>query len=136
MDQPMNDPYNQNIYNENYHDGNYNQTTTDANAPGYLLVFLVILIFGGYLCEICRGDSDETNENEQITETLTRPLNLEKQSITDSLLLREECVICFDKYEKKDKITTLECNHIFHHKCIVGWTNQNKSCPLCRINLL
>ena len=136
MDQPMNDPYNQNTYNENYNnDGNYNQTTTDANAPGYLLVFLVILIFGGYLCEICSSDTDEINENEQITETLTRPLNLEKQSITDSLLLREECVICFEKYEKKDKITTLECNHIFHHKCISDWTHKNKSCPLCRILL-
>ena len=136
MDQPMNDPYNQNTYNGHYNDGTYNQTTTEANSPGYLLVFLVILIFGGYLCEICRSDSDETTENEQITETLTRPLNLEKQPITDSLLLRDECVICFEKYEKKDKITTLECNHIFHHKCISDWTKQNKSCPLCRINLL
>ena len=136
MDKPVNDPYNQDYYNGNYNnDGNYNQTTTDANAPGYLLVFLVILIFGGYLCEICRSDSDD-DENEQITETIHIPLNLEKQTITDSLLLSKECVICLEKYEKKDKITTLECNHLFHHKCIVNWTIQNKSCPLCRNNLL
>jgi hypothetical protein len=133
MDKPMNDPYNQNYYNGNYNDGNYNQTTTDANSPGYLLVFLVILIFGGYLCEICRSGSDE---NDQVTETITRPFNLEKQIITDSLLFSEECVICLEKYEKKDKITTLECNHIFHNECIVGWTKKNKSCPLCRTNLL
>jgi hypothetical protein len=134
MDKPMNDPYNQDYYNGNYHnDGNYNQTTTDANAPGYLLVFLVIVIFGGYLCEICRGDS---GENDQITETITRPLNLEKQKITDSLLLSEECVICLGKYEKKDKITKLKCNHVFHHVCMVEWTQKNKSCPLCRIELL
>lgn len=112
------------------HNEQYNQPPiVYTNATGYMLLGLVILIFGGYLCEI-KASLSETSE------TITRPLNLEKQTITDCLLFGEECVICLEKYEKKDKITRLECNHLFHHKCIVVWTNQNKSCPLCRINLL
>ena len=109
------------------HNEQYNQhPIMYTNVTGYMLLGLVILIFGGYLCEI----------KASVSETITRPLNLEKQTITDSLLFGEECVICLEKYEKKDKITRLECNHLFHNKCIVVWTNQNKSCPLCRINLL
>ena len=112
------------------HNEQYNQhPIMYTNASGYMLLGLVILIFGGYLCEI-KASLSETGE------TITQPLNLEKQTITDSLLFGEECVICLEKYEKKDKITRLECNHLFHNKCIVVWTNQNKSCPLCRINLL
>eukprot|EP01095_Lingulamoeba_sp_RSL-Kostka_P016747 TRINITY_DN82_c0_g1_i1.p1 TRINITY_DN82_c0_g1~~TRINITY_DN82_c0_g1_i1.p1 ORF type:complete len:306 (+),score=71.05 TRINITY_DN82_c0_g1_i1:509-1426(+) len=42
------------------------------------------------------------------------------------------CSICFDDYEKDDKIRYLPCDHHFHSKCVDQWLEKNKTCPLCR----
>lgn len=59
------------------------------------------------------------------------------------------CPICFDtletktfknEFEKIDKsIVSLDCNHVFHHECIVEWfkniintKREKKKCPYCR----
>lgn len=53
--------------------------------------------------------------------------------------IKEECSICFDSLETKD-IAFLNCNHVFHYKCIGEWMisihknkiNTNDSfCPIC-----
>jgi len=90
----------------------------------------VILLFCGYLYNILTEAQGNTED------TIVPKLRLDKKEITEQLLFAEECVICLDLYEKKDKITKLECEHIFHHECIVIWTKNNNSCPLCRIQLL
>ncbi len=46
-----------------------------------------------------------------------------------------ECVICLGDIKKIKKVC-LECKKCFHKKCIVLWTQKNKSsCPICRRNL-
>ena len=32
-----------------------------------------------------------------------------------------------------ESITSLECGHIFHAKCIGEWIARNQACPLCRV---
>jgi len=51
-------------------------------------------------------------------------------------LLFDECSICLEKYIKKDKIISLDCNHTFHKSCILLWLNENNSCPHCRENII
>lgn len=43
----------------------------------------------------------------------------------------EPCSICFEEIATKDK-TTLNCDHIYHEKCIEKWFSINHQCPLCR----
>lgn len=43
-----------------------------------------------------------------------------------------ECSICFSSIKAKDAFK-LSCDHIFHEDCINKWSNQNNSCPLCRM---
>lgn len=62
-------------------------------------------------------------------------LNIRRLNSTDDLLL-DECSICLEKYDKKDKIIDLECNHVFHKECIKLWLNKNNSCPQCRDNII
>lgn len=48
----------------------------------------------------------------------------------------EECSICFE--ELNHNYTILNCNHIFHTKCLNQYNkfniNNNNKCPLCNIN--
>ncbi|KAF3322478.1 E3 ubiquitin ligase BIG BROTHER-related-like isoform X1 [Carex littledalei] len=43
----------------------------------------------------------------------------------------EECVICCMKYESKEKLITLPCNHKYHKSCVTKWLKINKTCPVC-----
>jgi hypothetical protein len=49
-----------------------------------------------------------------------------------------DCSICCDKVKKAEFIRELNCNHIFHKKCIDNWlkycikNNEYINCPLCR----
>lgn len=51
-------------------------------------------------------------------------------------MIEEECPICLLDYEesslKKLEYIKLNCNHIFHIKCINNI--YDKSCPICRRN--
>tara|TARA_Y100000385_G_C12908347_1_gene557285 strand:+ start:87 stop:635 length:549 start_codon:yes stop_codon:yes gene_type:complete len=47
-------------------------------------------------------------------------------------ILSENCVICKDKYKEEEFIIKLNCNHIFHKKCLVKWFEKDNTCPLCR----
>ena len=44
------------------------------------------------------------------------------------------CNICLDDIVKGEQISSLTCNHIFHHKCLQEWVKNNAylSCPNCR----
>lgn len=41
------------------------------------------------------------------------------------------CTICLSHSTPNDKLTRLECSHIFHSKCAAEWLKQSKRCPCC-----
>ncbi|CAL0311997.1 unnamed protein product [Lupinus luteus] len=56
--------------------------------------------------------------------------------------LPQKCQICLEKFygEKEDEdddveITTMPCDHVFHHHCIMQWLQTSHMCPLCRYPL-
>jgi hypothetical protein len=54
-----------------------------------------------------------------------------------------DCSICYEKVKSTEYIRELNCNHVFHKKCIDKWlllsmkNKENINCPICRtvINL-
>lgn len=42
------------------------------------------------------------------------------------------CSICFEECPTFE----LKCGHLFHKSCIKEWYKTNKTCPLCRKNIL
>ena len=47
----------------------------------------------------------------------------------------ETCVICQCDYEEGDNVKTLICDHQFHDECVMGWLNNNSTCPICKTSL-
>ena len=44
------------------------------------------------------------------------------------------CSVCLENIELDQKV--LACKHLFHTKCIDGWTINHDSCPLCRTKII
>lgn len=42
------------------------------------------------------------------------------------------CVVCMSDYVNREKLRRLPCNHDFHAKCIDRWLKNNRTCPVCR----
>lgn len=40
-----------------------------------------------------------------------------------------ECSVC---YETSDKALKTRCGHVFCEQCIIRWTTDNVTCPMCR----
>ena len=46
------------------------------------------------------------------------------------------CAICFEDFNKENKIIRLKCNHNFHIECIKEWLcNSSNCCPLCKTKI-
>ena len=47
----------------------------------------------------------------------------------------ESCIICTEEFKNTDIVSVLNCDHIYHPKCIKEWCNRNASCPLCKAEI-
>lgn len=77
-------------------------------------------------------------ENEPIrTEGLSEE-EINNLSIEDYSLSKEEsCTICLSKICEGNKIHRISvCSHLFHAECLIPWLRLNKTCPLCRKNVM
>ena len=45
-----------------------------------------------------------------------------------------ECSICIEN--GINKFLKLDCDHLFHDKCIKRWIEQQNSCPICRDDII
>jgi hypothetical protein len=49
------------------------------------------------------------------------------------------CFICLESFQVKDEVSwseNKECEHVFHHPCILRWLRKHDECPCCRRNYL
>jgi hypothetical protein len=44
----------------------------------------------------------------------------------------DECTICLDQFQDKEKISFLPCKHRFHTECITEWLARGTFCPNCK----
>jgi hypothetical protein len=48
-------------------------------------------------------------------------------------IIDQVCPICLENFKENEFYRNLECNHIFHKKCIDRWFRKDHSdCPMCR----
>ncbi|QCE16694.1 ERAD-associated E3 ubiquitin-protein ligase HRD1-like [Vigna unguiculata] len=90
-------------------------------------------------------DGESAEEEEEIEQNTTQiPASEEAinslKTFTNSSILRmkiEKCGICMENFPFKEdeesvKLSSMPCDHVFHHQCIVQWLHRSHTCPLCR----
>lgn len=105
------------------------QKEESRNGFCFLLFLIVIITFMSYIIPLIPCCNNNDNNNNHL-----EPLLLKKETIT--LNQNETCTICLELLKKNDIISTLNCNHRYHHVCIKKWTEKERTCPLCRVTLL
>ena len=43
-----------------------------------------------------------------------------------------ECSICYDKINEFENIPSINCDHVFHDRCLTPWIDTSDTCPMCR----
>ena len=71
--------------------------------------------------QLHRNDTIEINVISQLYHTTNKKYDM--------------CSICTDNYTKNDEVSVLECNHIYHSKCIKEWGKYKATCPICNIKI-
>ena len=83
--------------------------------------------------------TEEIEDFEELTDvevkTLFETVNKESELEVYYGFKREHCTICCDNINYSQIVRKLKCGHIFHHKCIDEWLENNTKCPVCRFNL-
>lgn len=46
------------------------------------------------------------------------------------------CSVCWELFNKDEKIARLSCDHFFHKTCIEPWLKLHATCPICRHRLI
>ena len=48
--------------------------------------------------------------------------------------VEDKCCICLTEFKNDDKVSILNCKHLFHCDCITEWSTYKINCPVCREN--
>jgi len=129
------------------------ETNSDSNLGAIIVGYIVLsLLFIVILCcffSICISICEEIKclclcyrftrgrdiVNNEVSKNVLKYQIAETDIDTISVKIIDNiCCICLDEIKKVDKISRLNCKHIFHHKCINKWyqISENASCPVCR----
>jgi hypothetical protein len=50
----------------------------------------------------------------------------------DDIPKEKQCVVCLSEFQPGEQVRTLRCNHSFHKDCVDTWLHRNKTCPICK----
>lgn len=48
----------------------------------------------------------------------------------------DQCAVCIESYKTHDVVRTLPCKHVFHKSCVDPWLLDQRSCPMCKLDIL
>lgn len=82
------------------------------------------------------SDSDVVFIHSQSSEEEVEP-KINRQINQYKFIESGVCCICLEDFKTGDDINELdECLHKFHERCSTNWIKKEKSCPLCRAEIL
>lgn len=95
-------------------------------------VFTCLLITNAACYECCIERNELNNINK---ECVAVPVQVPPSNdYEDSHNYNNECPICLDEFDNDGEgVYILNCNHMFHEKCIMTWFQHSRKvqCPFC-----
>ncbi|KAJ8905682.1 hypothetical protein NDN08_002187 [Rhodosorus marinus] len=46
------------------------------------------------------------------------------------------CSICLEDLLEDEVVRRLRCDHVFHVRCVDSWLRENKTCPVCKVEVV
>ena len=109
------------------HNTTLNDNTDDPFTPLIVLIPFTIMGLKWLFSGMCSPQPESIREPlYNHTETVLKKVNYIVN--TNDI----ECSICFEDFIEDEELVILDCNHLFHAKCISHWVIKKHSCPLCR----
>jgi len=122
----------------------------DSNLSILLFIFICLVgrLWYSILCNHCENQRDinetllQNESNPQNNQNNQNESNRQNQTIEKiemkftNDLNHKNCSICLDEFNENELLFQLICNHYYHKKCINDWLQKNRSCPLCRQDLI
>lgn len=116
----------------------YNNRHTSNLANRLLNIFTLFNNFINY-----NNPNNESNENNENLEDVKLIIPKEDLNNIKSLKFKDLsenikkdnniCSICQYTFKKYNKVRLLNCNHIYHQRCIDKWLSEmSYKCPICR----
>jgi hypothetical protein len=95
----------------------------------YVIYTFVSIAFICFLLPFCSYSSSRpVNNIQNINISLPSPIIVVNTP-------NEECCICLDM-DNIEIWSMLPCGHKFHSTCISKWLSNNKTCPICRVDII
>lgn len=69
-----------------------------------------------------------------VHEVVVKPSAIEGIDVTEDE--RRSCMVCLSEKEVGECLRTLPCMHSFHKDCIDEWLKTNRTCPICKTDIL
>ena len=122
----------------------------------YALVFVVLMMLYYFIWQLRNGQfASENGAPPNFVETL-QVVPYEADQFNDDTYAKECPIcfevhdpnpyptpypspICFEAFDAQDgdrSILMTPCQHLYHKSCLEGWMKGNRSCPLCRTDLV
>ena len=76
-----------------------------------------------FLCNYFIKNAKKSNETSKKEKYQSFILNKDFES--------NECIICLENITKNEEVTIIECGHLYHKHCLMGWFEKKKICPKC-----
>ena len=87
------------------------------------------------LSDLSVNFSDDENVNENNIKNILKYIPTSKIKIVNKNNENSRCVICLEDFVIDDEVSTLQCLHLFHQKCIEKWIKKKLWCPICKYEI-
>jgi hypothetical protein len=113
----------------------YNTIGISANSTESLFTMLAMIDRMGHMfqgVDPLEIAIERSSADQELTRSEDININVSTQCYETTDKKFDSCSICTEKYDNKDVVSVLKCEHIFHTKCIKEWGYYKAVCPLCK----